>query len=361
MSRQNKNKTKNMQTNEQSKEIYNIELGNTCSKKAFDWAKKTFVNRQGKTGAIPMDLEGGFSNMLLFGNQRIGIGSDGIGTKAEIAERTGIYKTLGYDLVAMVADDLAPAGFEATSLSNILDVDYLSTSIVEELMEGLHDACNFCDMSVTGGEIAELGDRISGYGENMHFNWCATAIGVLPEKLTQPINGSTAKVGDVVIALKSQGFRSNGFSLVRKIMKEVFGNDWHLEPFDDKQTWGEALLTPSLIYAPFINDLIAADLIPTGMAHITGGGIVENLNRVLKINQLGANLTNLFEPLEMMQQLIKMGNIPLEQAYLYWNMGNGMLLVSHPDTVEGILEKADKWNYMAQVAGEVNDSKLIKI
>lgn len=344
-----------------SQEIYDINLGNTCSKNAFSWAKKTFKNRQGKAGEIPMNLEGGFSNMLTFANQRIGIGSDGIGTKIEVAERTGIYDTLGFDLVAMVADDLAPAGFQPTSISNILDVNFLEESIVDDLMRGLHDACNFCGMSVTGGEIAELGDRIGGYGTRMNFNWCSTAIGVLPDHLDQPINGSKVKVGDTVIALKSRGFRSNGFSLVRKTLFETLGSEWHLVKYDDAQTWGEKVLTPSLIYSPLINELIDSKLVPNGMAHITGGGIAENLNRVLKVNGLGATLDNLFPPLKVMTDLIALGNIPLEQAYTYWNMGNGMLLVCDENIAEAILTKAKESNYEACIAGNINDSGVITL
>ena len=95
-----------------------IDLGNSCSRDAFNWAKTTFVNRQQKAGAAALRVDGAFANMLLFGNERIGITSDGIGTKIELAERTNIYHTLGYDLVAMTADDLATAGFEPTNISN---------------------------------------------------------------------------------------------------------------------------------------------------------------------------------------------------------------------------------------------------
>jgi len=338
-----------------------IDLGNLCSKDAFDWAKTTFKNRQDKAGAIALKVDGVFSNMLIFGDQRIGIGSDGIGTKIELTERTGIYNTLGYDLVAMVADDLATAGFEPTSISNIIDVDKLDRSIINQLMEGLASACNFAGMSITGGEIAELGNRIGGFGDKMHFNWCSTAIGILPQNMEKPIDGSGVKPGQAVISLRSRGFRSNGYSLLRRTMQAVFGDNWHNEKYDESKTWGEALLTPSLIYCPLISKIIASDIIPKGAAHITGGGIADNFRRVLKTTNCGAVLNNLFEPLELMQKVMEVGNISSEDAYLYWNMGNGMLLVVEENEVEELLRIAESAGYKARQAGYITESSDIKI
>ncbi len=338
-----------------------IDLGNLCSKDAFGWAKQTFANRNEKAGALALDVDGVFANMLQFGDQRIGIGSDGIGTKIELAERTGIYNTLGFDLVAMVADDLATAGFEPTSISNIIDVDQLDREIINELMKGLVEACNFANMSITGGEIAELGDRIGGYGDRMHFNWCSTAIGVLPKALEKPIDGTTIEVGDQVISLQSRGFRSNGFSLLRRIMQTNFGDNWHHQSYEGNKTWGEALITPSLIYAPLINQFIQKNIIPKGIAHITGGGIADNFRRVLKTTNLGATLDHLFEPLDLIKKVMELGNVEDEDAYLYWNMGNGMLLVVKENEVDPLLEIADSAGYKARAAGKITADSQIKI
>ncbi|MCO4820718.1 MAG: hypothetical protein KC469_01530 [Flavobacteriaceae bacterium] len=338
-----------------------IDLGNLCSKDAFGWAKQTFSNRNKKAGALALDVDGVFANMLQFGNQRIGIGSDGIGTKIELAERTEIYNTLGFDLVAMVADDLATAGFEPTSISNIIDVNQLDREVINELMKGLTEACNLAKMSITGGEIAELGDRIGGYGDRMNFNWCSTAIGILPEALEKPIDGTTVKEGDVVISLQSRGFRSNGFSLLRRIMQANFGDDWHSQTYDENKTWGEALITPSLIYAPVISQFIKGNILPRGIAHITGGGIADNFRRVLKTTNLGAELNNLFEPLEVIQKVMELGNVKAEDAYLYWNMGNGMLLIVKEDEVQPLLEIADSAGYNARAAGKITSNSQIKI
>jgi phosphoribosylformylglycinamidine cyclo-ligase len=338
-----------------------IDLGNLCSKDAFDWAKTTFRNRENKAGAIALKVDGVFSNMLIFGNQRIGIGSDGIGTKIELTERTGIYNTLGYDLVAMVADDLATAGFEPTSISNIIDVDKLNREIINELMKGLAEACNFANMSITGGEIAELGNRINGWGDRMHFNWCSTAIGTLPENMSKPIDGSGVKPGQTIISLRSRGFRSNGFSLLRRTMQAAFGDNWHSEAYNSEKTWGEALLTPSLIYCPLISKIIASGIIPEGAAHITGGGLADNFRRVLKTTNYGCVMNNLWEPLEVMQRVMELGKIAAEDAYLYWNMGNGMLLVVEEIQADNVLQLAEKEGYHARKAGYITEKSDILI
>ncbi len=339
----------------------NIDLGNQSSQTAFGYAQETFSNRIGKRGEVASKTKGGFSNLLIFGNERIGIGSDGTGTKAELAERTGIYNTLGYDLTAMVADDLAAAGFEPTNLTNVIDVDYIDENIIAQMMQGLRDACNFAGIAITGGEIAELGNRICGYGNRMHFNWSATAIGVLPNQLKTDIDGHQVKPGDVVLSLKSRGFRSNGFSAIRRIMETQFGDQWHDEKYDDTLTWGEKLLTPSLIYAPLITKLIQKNLIPKGIAHITGGGVIDNLERVLKMTGTGAILDNLFEPLPEMLKIQELGQVSNEDAYRWWNMGNGMLLIVDEQNVDDILALASSSGYHCRPAGRVTQNEEISV
>ncbi|MFH1807718.1 MAG: AIR synthase related protein, partial [Pseudomonadota bacterium] len=202
-----------------------IDLGDRCSHDAYAWARRSFGQRQGRAGEI-IDLDASFSTGLRFGAERLAMTSDGIGTKVELAERCGVYDSLGHDLVAMVVDDLVCNGVEPCALSNILDVDRLHEPTVDALMRGLHDAAALARVAVVGGEIAELGTRIGGWGPGMHFNWCATALGVLPGGRT-PVDGSRVEVGDAVLALHSVGFRSNGFSLARRILQRQFGERWH--------------------------------------------------------------------------------------------------------------------------------------
>ncbi|GAB2850043.1 AIR synthase family protein [Hymenobacter ruber] len=335
---------------------YSIEEGNAASRNAYNWSKKTFANRRGKPGEPAQDLDGGFSNEIRFGSERLGISSDGIGTKIEVAERLNKYDSLGYDLIAMTADDLIAAGFVPTNLSNIIDVNHLDYDVVDQLMRGLHDAANFAQIAITGGEIAELGNRIGGWpGAKMNFNWCSTAIGVLHPSLAQPLSGKTARAGHAVVALRSPSFRSNGYSLARKTLTRLFGENWHEAPYDGPDqfaSWGEAMLEPSLIYSPGVAALLDAGLPLHGVAHITGGGVADNFKRVLK-NSLGAVLDNLFEPFPAMQRLCEIGGIDAETAYLYWNMGTGMLLVTEEESAEAVVASLRASGYLAQVAGHL--------
>ncbi|WP_139925452.1 AIR synthase-related protein [Hymenobacter sp. DG01] len=347
---------------------YSIEEGNAASKNAYHWAQKTFSTRAGKPGEPAQDLAGGFSNEIRFGSERLGIGSDGIGTKIEVAERLDRYDTLGYDLIAMVADDLIVAGFVPTNLSNIIDVNTLNYEVVDELMRGLHDAAQFSQIAVTGGEIAELGNRIGGYpGAKMNFNWCSTAVGVLHPSLERPLSGANVRAGQAVVALRSPSFRSNGYSLARRALTKAFGEKWHEAPYEaaegneagsqqltasNAKTWGEVMLAPSLIFSPGVAAVLDAGLPLHAAAHITGGGIADNFKRVLK-NGVGAELTNLFEPLPAMQQLAELAGITPQEAYLYWNMGNGMLLVTNEAQAEAVAETLRNHGYQAQVAGHI--------
>lgn len=337
-----------------------IDLGNSCSQIAYSWAKKTFKNRENMSGYPAEGLDGLFSNVMDFNGVKIGISSDGIGTKIEVAERMNIYHTIGYDLVAMIADDLISNGIEPVNLSNIIDVDFLDSTIIDSLMKGLHDACQFANIVITGGEIAELGHRISGYGTRMHLNWCATGIGILPQN-SDIIDGNKIKPGDIVICLKSRGFRSNGYSLLRKIMFNTFGDEWHREKYALDLTWGEILLTPSLIYSPLIVSMLKNGVKINGIAHITGGGIGDNLQRILSKKRMGAKLDNLFKPLEFMTKIQELGDVAEEQAYRLWNMGNGMLLIIDSSDVDTLLHHIEKYGYRARVAGTVTTVPEITI
>jgi len=345
---------------EKRTEGVNLDLGDDCSRKALSWAEKTFANRTGKPGGLAPGLEEAFATILEFGPVRIAVTSDGIGTKIELAERTEIYDTLGFDLVAMVVDDLAAVGADPVAISNILDVDLLDAGIVDHLMKGLHDAANVAGIAVSGGEIAQLGGRIRGWGKRMHFNWCATAIGVLPEGALCA-DGARAMEGDAVVSLASRGLRSNGFTLARDILRNAYGDDWHSAPLDGETSWGEALLTPSRIFAPAVRRLVECGVPIHGAAHITGGGIPGNLARVLAPNRLGAALEALFPAHAAMRRLQALGGVSEHRAYRQWNMGNGMLLVVPEAQVDSVLLVLEEAACAAQVAGCVTDRREISI
>lgn len=331
----------------------NIDLGDKCSEIAYTAAKNTFLGRKGLIGEPVID-EGGFAGALDMGDYYLIQNDDGIGTKMMIAEKANKLDTMGFDLLAMVADDAACLGAETISITNTLDVNEVNEEKVTQLMAGLESACLKHQIVIPGGEIAELGEMCNGY------IWNSTAISIV--KKDKLINGSTIIPGDKIIGLKSSGLRSNGISLVRHILKETYGENWHSEKYDTEMTWGEITLTPSKIYTSFIMDLHGRfDEKPKvelkGIVHVTGGGIPGNLPRLLKKKQLGAKLDNLPQPHEVMQKLIDLGNVDKEEAYRTWNMGVGMIIVAN-DTEE-IIKLAKEHDIEAQIIGEVTDSNKI--
>jgi phosphoribosylformylglycinamidine cyclo-ligase len=326
-----------------------IEKGDDASRKAYENAKKTFASRKGMIGE-PLQDDGGFTGALDMGDFLLVQNDDGVGTKIEVAERLGKFDTLGYDLVAMVADDAACVGAECISITNTLDTNKVDANAVAQLTEGLAKACEENKIVVPGGEIAELGDAVNG---NV---WNATAVGVLDK--SKRITGADITEGDILIGLRSDGFRSNGFSLIRFILKNEFGEDWHKEPYDDTKSWGSAVLTPSRIYHNLIMALHGRykeepQVTLKGVVHVTGGGIQGNLARILKHTGKKANLTNLPTPHAPMSKLMELGNVPEDEAYKTWNMGVGMVLIISPDNQEKTLEICGQEGYEAQVIGQI--------
>jgi phosphoribosylformylglycinamidine cyclo-ligase len=333
----------------------NTDRSRSGSSRAFSLAKTTWNTRAGADGEVALDVDGAFANVMRFGDRLIGMTSDGIGTKIEVAERTGLYRSLGWDLAAMAVDDLAAVGLEPTSLSNIIDVNRIEPETIEELMLGLAEAASFARVAVTGGEIAELGDRISGYGPGMHFNWCATAIGVLPQGASM-IDGRSVIPGDAVVSIGETGFRSNGFSVVRAVLAEAFGPEWHDAPFAPGKSWGEAVLEPSRIYCRAVIALQSAGLDLHAVAHVTGGGIPGNLGRVLKLTGLSAELDSLFPPGDVVEGVRRLGRLKLEAAYQNWNMGNGMLIVLPRGEAEKSCDIISSYGFEARTAGRITAS-----
>ncbi len=329
-----------------------IQAGDNASKIAYDYAKSTFASRQGIIGE-PVTDEGSFAGLINMGDFFIVQSDDGVGTKMEIAERIGKFDTLGYDLLAMVADDVVCLGAETISVTNTLDTNKVDAAIIGDLMKGLARACIEQKVVIPGGEIAEVGKAVNG---NV---WNATAVGVLEKE--KVITGEAIKPGDKIIALKENGFRSNGFSLVRYIIEHKLSCEGYSKPSPFGKSWGELLLEPSRIYSGVLLEILGRFGVKRkvnikGIAHITGGGIPGNFKRVLKQTELGARFDNLFKPSDIVKEIQEMGEVTEEEAYKTWNMGNGIMLVTAPEDVEKTL---DLLSIEAQVVGEIVEEKKI--
>ncbi|MBI5610142.1 MAG: phosphoribosylformylglycinamidine cyclo-ligase [Deltaproteobacteria bacterium] len=326
---------------------------------AYGWAAKSFGFRDAGAGAVLEAPVAGFAAWLDLPGGPLALTADGIGTKLELAERMGRYDTLGWDLLAMVCDDLAAAGAEPVAVTNVLDVDRVDPAAVDALLGGLHAAAQAAKVALAGGEIAELGSRVAGYGAGMHANWSATAVGRLRPGW-QPIDGRAVLPGHAVVALASDNFRSNGFTVLRTGLQRALGDGWHLAPCGDRR-WGDALLEPSTLYCPLVTALRAQGVHPSGIAHVTGGGIPAKLGRVLAPQGLGAVLEQLWPPTAAMLQAEALCEVGLYDAWRHFGRGNGMLLVVAPEQVPAVQAQADALGLRARQAGVVVASPALHL
>ena len=358
----------------------NVELGDNLSKTLYEAAKLTWNNRHGRFGemrelhpsfygfrAMPLDLipstEGLFANM----------GSDGVGTKVEVAERTLDHSTLAFDLFAGVCDDAEVRGAEPIAVTTTLDVRALDDNertrqAISQLAQGYVAAARASDTVIVNGEVAELGDRVGGfriYDSDLNYNWGAAVLWLVHKD--RVLTGHQVQPGHSLVGLAERGFRSNGLSLVRKALSERVGDDWHVQQANDSgATYGELVQAPSVIYCRLINELTggydinrppAAEI--SGIAHITGGGLVGKLNRLLAVNNLGAVIENPQQPPEIMATVQDLGEVEDKEAYSVWNMGSGMVLAT-PEPAKAI-ELAAQRGFTAQEIGKVIKSSVICI
>ena len=306
---------------------------NVFSELAAEYARKTWKNREERPSAnTPAN-------------------SDGVGTKTDVADRMYKFDTIGWDLIAMLADDAVRTGATPKYVTNVLDMRKCSEEVVRQLFEGISQAAVYAGVEIINGETEESGNQIRGYSRNA-FIWSGTVINGQERKA---IDEKKIRAGASIIALHEKGLRSNGFTLARKILEKKYGTEWHNARFEDK-LWGDILLKPSTIYTPAILDILESYSLK-GIAHITGGGIPEKLGRLLEPTGLSAVVDKPFSPPEPVKELQKLGEVPDEKAYKEWNMGQGMLLVCNKRNTEGIINIVKEHNVESKVVGEVTRTK----
>jgi len=349
----------------------NIELGDDASKILYNASKATWDNRKGMLGEVivPFDDFSGI-RYINVGNLPkdtvMNLGFDGVGTKIEIAERMNNYTTIAYDLFAMVCDDAVVRGAEPVLIGSILDVNSLGKGDIShieklrQLAEGYINAAKTANVAVVNGELAELGDRVNGYGD-FNSNWGAGLVWFANKD--RLFTGREIKVGDYCIGLYEPGFRSNGLSLVRKTFSTAYGDNWHNMDFKEKKL-GDWVLTPSKIYSACVCSMFGEfDREPRvelhGVSHITGGGLPGKLGRVLKPSGFGADIDIPFTPGEALLHCQEKGNIPDNEAYRAFNMGQGMVVIT-PEPKEAI-KIAQEFGIEARIIGKVTEEPGIRI
>jgi len=258
--------------------------------------------------------------------------TDGVGTKLKVAIETNVHNTIGIDLVAMSVNDLIVQGAEPLFFLDYFACSKLEIDVATQVIKGIADGCKLAGCALIGGETAEM----PGMYKEGDYDLAGFAVGAVERKQILP--RETFK-GDVLLGLASSGLHSNGYSLARYVLQQSSLN--FFSKFDNNKTIGEELLTPTKIYVKSCLNALKTSKVKA-LAHITGGGLVENLPRVLSPNIKPKIDYKSWQKPEIFNYLQKLGNIDDTEMYRTFNCGIGMVLVvDKNDAVEikGILEK----------------------
>ena len=245
---------------------------------------------------------------------------DGVGTKLKVAFEMKMHHTIGADLVSHCVNDIAVQGAAPLFFMDYLATGRLEPEVAEKVVEGLAEACKHNGCALIGGETAEM----PGFYPEGEYDLAGFIVGVVErEKI---INGKTVEVGDIVLGLPSNGLHTNGYSLARKLLFEVAGYSTDTFVSEIKNKVGNELMRTHKSYWPIIKKMIAGECI-AALAHITGGGITENLPRVLPRGTAAVIERGTWPVLPIFEHLQKLGNVPPDEMLRTFNMGIGMLLI----------------------------------
>ncbi len=307
----------------------------------------TISNIGGFGGVFPLDTKDMKEPLLISS-------TDGVGTKLNIAFLMNKHNTIGIDLVAMCVNDVIVQGAKPLFFLDYLSISKLENTIVEEIIEGITSGCKLSESVLIGGETAEM----PGLYKKGEYDLAGFSVAIVDKE--KIIDGSKIEEGNVILGLASSGVHSNGFSLVRKVCFDILKlniNDY-IEPL--KKTLGEELLTPTKIYVKSILSTINKFQI-NGMAHITGGGLAENINRVVPSNLKVVINKDSWEVLPIFNFLKEKGNIEEKEMLRVFNNGIGMVLIARESDSKDIIKHLESLNEKAFKIGKIakKDSKEV--
>ena len=296
----------------------NIERANKTKKRIRYLAHKTFTRN------VVSEI-GGFGGMFSVDKAKwidpVLVSSvDGVGTKLKVAFEMKTHHTIGADLVNHCVNDIAVQGATPLFFMDYLATGKLEPEVAEKVVEGLAEACKHNGCALIGGETAEM----PGFYPDGEYDLAGFIVGAVERE--RIINGKTVEVGDVILGLPSNGLHTNGYSLARKLLFEIAGYTPETYVNELKGKVGNELMRTHRSYWPVIKKLLAGECV-AAMAHITGGGITENLPRVLPRGVAAVIELGSWPPPPIFEHMQKLGNVPKDEMLRTFNMGIGMLLV----------------------------------
>ena len=314
----------------------NIEEGYRSVKLIKEYASRTMseyvLNGLGSFAGM-VELPEGYKKPVLVS------GTDGVGTKLELAFKTKKYDTVGIDCVAMCVNDILCHGAKPLFFLDYIACGKLEAEVAADLVKGVSDGCVESGCALIGGETAEM----PGFYKEGEYDIAGFAVGIVDKD--KIINGKDIKPGDKLIGIASSGVHSNGFSLVRKLYNDLN------EEFNGEEVW-KTLITPTKLYVKPVLSLIEKFNIK-GMSHITGGGFIENVPRMFNGAELTAEIRKDSYPLpEIFEDMIKKG-IDRDHMYNTFNMGIGFVLCVKEADVQAILDELEAMGEKAYEIGVV--------
>lgn len=296
---------------------------------------------------------GGFAGLYdasaLIGYRRplLATSTDGVGTKVAIAQALDVHDTIGQDLVGMVVDDIVVCGARPLFMTDYIACGRVVPERIAAIVSGVAQACEAAGCALIGGETAEHPGLLA----PDEYDVAGAATGVVEaDALLGP---SRVRAGDVLVGIASSGLHSNGFSLVRRILKDAgWALDRHVPELG--RTIGEELLTPTRIYAAAVLELAATlgeDL--RALSHVTGGGLAANLARVLPAGTAAVADRSTWSPAPVFEVLTRLGDVPADDAERTFNLGVGMVAVVAPSAVDGAVRSITAAGIPAWPLGEI--------
>ena len=275
--------------------------------------------------------------------------TDGVGTKLKLAQMMDKHDTVGIDLVAMCVNDLICQGAKPLFFLDYIATGKLVAEQVEQIVSGIVEGCKMAGCALVGGETAEMPGM---YSED-EYDLAGFSVGIADrEKI---VSGKNVKSGDTLIGVASSGIHSNGFSFVRKIFLDKYGYtlDKYIEELG--MTLGDALLTPTKIYVKLVLDLIEKHELKA-IAHITGGGVIENITRVIP-KGLGIDINkNSWEKPAIFKMIESFNAVDERELHKSFNMGIGLVLIVDKENVNEIVDYINTTDEKAYIIGEVVDT-----
>lgn len=321
-----------------------IEAGNNFVQKIKPMVKSTFRPEV-------MTEIGGFGglfslNASKYKNPVLVSGTDGVGTKLKLAFLADRHDTVGIDLVAMCVNDIVVQGAEPLFFLDYLATGKLDPDKAAQIVDGIAEGCRQAGCALIGGETAEM----PGFYADGEYDIAGFTVGVVERD--EIIDGSSITVGNKLIGIGSSGLHSNGYSLARRIIFDRMGLEIESQLPDSNKTVADELLTPTRIYVKSIMNLLK-DFKINGIAHITGGGLLENVPRVLP-KGCSANFTlGSWQMPQIFTILQEAGNVEQAEMYRTFNMGIGMVLAVASNDVDDMLSRLNGLGEQAWLIGEV--------